>query len=225
MINKEVRLYIAVPSCRDWKVRFGSSFMGLIHNVMNIGLTDRKLTAIYLNAMAGASILSRARQLALNDAIKGGFTHLLMLDDDMTFPGNTVDRLLQHEKPFVAANYCRKVPGEPVSISFDLNGKSIDSAGKTGLEEVMFVGAGLNLIDLEAIKHISPPHFCVVWDEQRQDYWGEDMFFCNKLRSEGIPIFIDHDLSQKVGHVGDYEFRFEINEMIEEFQERMKRAA
>lgn len=217
---KKVKLFIAVPSCRDWKVPFGSSFMGVVHHIMHDQLGGR-LEGLQLYTMAGASILSRARQIALRKAYEGGFTHLLMLDDDMSFPSDTVHRLVSHNLPFVAANYCRKVPGKPISISFDLEGNSTESAGKSGLEEVQFVGAGLTLIDIEAIKHVPEPHFEVIWDENKQDYWGEDIYFCQKLRVHGVKIHIDHDLSQKVGHIGDYEYRFNVEQMITDVNSRI----
>lgn len=222
---REVRLYIAVPSCRDWKVQFGASFMGLIHNLMNPN-PDREwvLSGIHLNAMAGASILSRAREKALQEAKEKGFTHLLMLDDDMAFPADLVDRLIEHDLPFVAGNYCRKIPGAPSSISFGMDGKVIDSSGKSGLEEVQFVGAGVNLLDLTKIE-TEAPHFCVVWDESREDYWGEDMFFCNKLRGHGYQLFIDHDASQKIYHMGDYAFGFDPEQMVKDMNERIRKVA
>lgn len=199
---------------------FGSSFSGLIHRLA-LNQLGGKLKDYQLYTMTGVSILSRAREIAIRKAKEQGFTHILMLDDDMTFSPDVVDRLLSHDIPFVAANYCRKVPGEPKSISFDMNGGSVDSNGKSGLEEVSFVGAGINLIRLDDIKDIPSPLFEVRWDEQRQDYWGEDMYFCAKLRNRGIKLFIDHDVSQQVGHVGDYEYKFDIDQMVFDIKSRI----
>lgn len=216
----EVRLFIAIPSCRDWKFAFGSSFAGLIHRLA-LSQLNGQLKDFQLYTMTGVSILSRAREIAIRKARDQGFTHILMLDDDMTFPSDIVEKLLAHDLSFVAANYCRKVPGEPKSISFDMNGGSVDSKGKTGIEEVSFVGAGINLINLEAIKDIPSPLFEVRWDENRQDYWGEDMYFCGKLRGHGVKIFIDHDISQKVGHIGDYEYKFDVDQMVQDVKSRI----
>jgi len=62
------------------------------------------------------------------------------------------------------------------------------------------------LLDLNAIKSIKPPHFEIIWDEKTQEYLGEDHYFCAKLRSNGIKIYVDHDASQTVGHIGDYTY-------------------
>ena len=37
-------------------------------------------------------------------------------------------------------------------------------------------------------------------------YQGEDWAFCEACEKAGIPIFIDHDVSKLVGHVGNYEY-------------------
>lgn len=204
----DISLYIVVPSARDWKGAFGASLMGVIHHLSSVGLSKHKLVGLGMNAIQGASCLSRARQAGLGQAISSGYTHLLMLDDDMTFPADTVDRLLNHEKPVVAANYCRKLPGKPVPLCMGLDGALLESTGKTGLEEVGFVGGGVVMVDVAAIKDIPAPHFCVLWDEDRKDYWGEDLFFCDKLRNAGVQIYVDHGLSQLVRHVGDYSYGF-----------------
>lgn len=196
-----MRLCIFIPSSRDWKPLFGSSLLGMMNNIYRMNLDAVDI------AISMCSLLSQSRQMALDGAIKAGFTHLLMIDDDMTFPGDTLERLARHDLGFVGVNYKRKTAHYDGSLAFDSNGKQIDSSSKSGMEEVYFVGHGINLINLDKIKHIHAPHFCVGWDKDK-GYMGEDYFFCQKLRSSGVPIYIDHDLSKQIGHIGDYEFKF-----------------
>jgi hypothetical protein len=35
---------------------------------------------------------------------------------------------------------------------------------------------------------------------------GEDVFFCKKARELGHKIYIDHDVSHEIGHIGTFEF-------------------
>ena len=204
----EVSLYITIPSSRDWKGAFGSSLMGLTHHLATRGIAGCELVGMGMNAIQGASCLSRARQAGLKQAIDGGYTHLLMLDDDMVFPADVVDRFMAHGKQVIAANYVRKHAGHPVPLCMQLDGALLESKGKAGIEEVAFVGAGVLLIEIAAVKDIPAPHFSVLWDETRGDYWGEDLFFCNKIREHGVKIYVDHDVSLQVKHVGDYAFGF-----------------
>lgn len=203
----DVRLYISVASCRDWKPQFGASISGLFYHLMTKNL-DGRLKAFDFQAAMQASCLSSARELALRDATERGFTHWLSLDDDMAFPMDIVEKLLKHEKPVVAANYRRKLANLVHGVCCDKECKMIDSSNKTGLEEAGYVAFGAALLDLQAIKHVPEPHFEVVWCEETRSYWTEDMVFSHKLRNNGVPLFIDHDLSKEIHHIGDFSHVF-----------------
>lgn len=206
-----MKLYVAVFSVRDWKPAFGASLIGLQNYILTQATS---VTEVKFSIMSGASLISKVRQAALDQSIKEGYDHLLMLDDDMVFPPYTADMLLRHKLPFVAANYNRKVPIENAALAFDFEGKPVDSAVRFGLEKVYFVGTGVCLINLSAVKDIPKPHFEVLWSEERNSYEGEDFYFCKKLSDHGIDIYIDHDLSRHIGHVGDYEYRFRGREAV-----------
>lgn len=203
---KEIRLFVSVPSCREWKPAFGSSFVGLNCKLVSNGLKDHKLMAVYPEIAAQASCLSHARQIALNKAIEGNFSHWLSLDDDMQFPVDVVDQMLAHDKDVVTANYRRKNPHIVSGVCMGLDGEIIDSTGKSGLEQIGWMGGGMFLADIEKIKHIPRPHFEVSWCAERQDYYDQDNYFSAKLRQFGCEIWLDHDMSQSIFHVGDYHY-------------------
>lgn len=196
------KVYIAVCSCRDWKPQFGVSLCGLISHAPK----TEGLDSVFLNVLQGTSVLPRARQLAMEDAIKGGFTHILMLDDDMKFTPDLLESLLNRNAPVVGLNYARK-DGSGGTMACDLEGKPVCSKGKTGIEEIGWIGFGGILIDLEAIKPISKPYFEMRWLEERSDFMGEDFYFSMKAQSEGVQIYIDHDASAKCAHIGDFQYR------------------
>jgi hypothetical protein len=204
----EVRLLISVPSCREWKSAFGSSFVGLNVKLMHSGLRDHKLTALYPDIAAQASCLSQAREKALSKAIDGNFTHWLSLDDDMVFPCDIVDRFLARDKAVVTANYRRKSP-KVSGVCMGIDGQLVDSTGKTGLEKIGWMGGGMFLVDIENIKHIPQPRFEVVWCPELKDYYDQDQYFSAKLRQGGVDIWCDHDLSQSIKHIGDTHFEWD----------------
>jgi hypothetical protein len=49
-----------------------------------------------------------------------------------------------------------------------------------------------------------------VWDmkylPEAGTYQGEDWTFCEACEKADIPLYIDHDVSKLVGHVGNFEF-------------------
>ena len=203
---EKIRLLISVPSARDWKPQFGASLCGLVQHLSAEKLGGR-LEVVEMAAHFQASCLSTARERSLLYAEKEGFTHWLSLDDDMVFPVDSVDKLLVHNVPVAVANYRRKQE-EVLGICLDLDGQFINSSGKTGLQEVGWIGGGLNLFDINAVKVVEPPRFSVLWVKEKQAYMSEDYYFSTKLREQGIKMFCDHDLSQQVQHIGDVAYRF-----------------
>lgn len=205
---RRISLCIAVPSNRDHKPAFVLHLMALHKHLLTSGIQGVEKFDLMVKFKSRCSNLPQSRQDFLDEARKEGVTHLLFLDDDMTFPATLVDSLWKHQLPVVAANCCHKDPMGLHYTAMGLDGLPIASKGQSGLCEVAQVGTAVMLIDLEAISHVEPPHFMVEWLPDRGRYCSEDVFFCYRLRQAGIRVHIDHDLSNQVGHVGDYTYCF-----------------
>lgn len=155
-----------------------------------------------------ASLLPAGREMLLEMAIKEGYTHILWIDDDTDFSPEAVDYLLSRDVDFVAANFCRKqFPLTFTALGKD--GNTVDSANKKGIEEVHQVGLGMALMKLSCLKDIPKPRFQVLWWEKVQQYVGEDIYLCHILREKGVKMYVDHDASNVIGHVGDFAYKFE----------------
>ena len=61
------------------------------------------------------------------------------------------------------------------------------------------------LIDLSIMSRVAKPWFKVEWGDESNQY-GEDWWFCQQFEKAGIPIFVDHELSWQVGHIGQMEY-------------------
>jgi hypothetical protein len=62
------------------------------------------------------------------------------------------------------------------------------------------------LIDVEVFKQIPKPWFMLDYMPEIDDFVGEDWYFCSLLEKAGIPIYVDHDASKRVGHIGPFTF-------------------
>lgn len=195
MSTQTVNLYISIPSCRDWKVNFGASMIGLVRHLS--GKIDFEVGILH-----GSSVLPRARQLAIDHARKLGHTHILFIDDDMKFPPQIVDGMLKRDVDIVACNYVSKATGK--TTAHGLNGNPVEALH--GLQEIGWAGFGLILIRIEAIKDIPSPLFEVRWLNEKADYIGEDFYFCGKVRAHGVKIYCDHDASKLISHIGDHAY-------------------
>lgn len=195
------KVYIAICSGRDWKAPFGASVCRMVHQSAMTPDLD-----IFVNVLQGNGI-SRARQMAIADAKAGGFTHILFLDDDMKFPPSLLIDLLAHNLPIMSINYARKEIGSKLGLTHGIDGAPVFSRDKTGIEEVGWVGFGGILIQLDKLDGLEDPFFEQRWLPERKDFLTEDSYFCMKVRTHGLTIHIDHDLSNKCAHIGDFAYR------------------
>jgi hypothetical protein len=166
--------------------------------------------AISLKIMQGTIIQNQRADLCL-DAMREGCSHILFIDSDMTFPQDMVQRLLKHDVDIVAANCARRrMPTGPTAQNYDENGVRqlvYTMPDSTGLEEVGSIGTGIMLIKKEVFQNMSEPWFDMPWQTGKRGYMGEDVFFCKKAQELGFKVYIDHDVSKEIGHIGTFEFK------------------
>lgn len=155
-----------------------------------------------LFAVSQGTILPNLRCEAARMTVKQNLSHLLFLDSDMRFPPDTLDKLLQRERPIVAVNCKDRQHNQWTARR---NGR-ICSNGRTGVEAVNTVGCAVMLIAASVFKALPEPWFSTPWDEKTGKHTGEDVYFCNLARQHGFDIWIDHDLSQHVRHAATVEF-------------------
>lgn len=162
--------------------------------------------------MGKSSILPLGRHRLVEDALAADCTHILWLDSDMRFPKHTLHRLLAHQQPLIGCNYSTRVmPVRPVTFQNDedADARIFTEADAEGVESVASTGLGVMLIDLDVYRQIPAPWFMVGWNAEAGSYEGEDVYFMRKVRNAGLPVLIDHGLSQDIGHIGEWEFRHE----------------
>lgn len=205
MKYESVNVAVCVPSGDLWMADFGKS-LALMFSRFGV----EKCKGVHYQQIGllngQGSMLSQQRELMVKKVLQNNYTHILFLDSDMTFPMDLPQRMLAHRKEFVAANcVTRKKPILP--IAHDMAAKRISSKNLTGLQEVDRVGLAVAMIEVQAIKRISgPPLFLMDWIPALGVYCGEDVYFCQKLREVGVKLYVDHDVSKKIGHLGYREY-------------------
>jgi hypothetical protein len=176
--------------------------------------------ALHLYTSQGTLIADQRQSLVL-EALKVNADYMLHLDTDMRFPKDIVDRFHAHDKDVVAANYStRRLPCKPVAFG-DATCRNLvyTKADSTGLEEVYAIGMGAMLERASVYKKLGLPFFSIGYSQAAQDFFGEDVFHAHKLREAGVKIYVDHDVSKEVKHIGNFEFS---NEHAEAHQEIVK---
>lgn len=208
---KRLKVAVGIPTRGMWVDKFGMSLLGLLTYFHNNPVVGYKKQEIHVLNIRG-SILPNQRVDIFKKALEIEATHVLFLDDDQVFPAQTLHRMLSHKKEIVAANIAvKQYPSNPTARAFNPNDPArgtpvFTDEGSTGLEEVWRVGTGIMLIDIRVIQRTGLNVFNMAWQEEHQKYRGEDWDFCEAFQKHGYSVFVDHDLSARVGHVGPFEY-------------------
>jgi hypothetical protein len=161
----------------------------------------------------GRLFTSFAREKLAENAIKQGYDFLLMMDNDMLYPINFVEAMLEdmekHPEIDVLAPlaFLRNPPHYPVMYSVtegydgDLNqdyfiNKFVKNYPRDKLVECDAVGFGAVLIKTSLLKKMKSPYFFSTSGV------GEDIWFCHKAKKEAnARVFMDTRI--KLAHLGN----------------------
>lgn len=155
--------------------------------------------------------IAEGRNYCTIQALKNGCSHILFVDDDMTFPEDTIERLLSHGKEIVGVySYSRALPLSPTVAFLDDEGNYLpqDKIAFIKKPENLFkcysIGMGVALIDTKIFDVIEKPWFSWEVHESGKILVGEDAWLCKQARSKGIDIYCDPTLP--IGHLGEYSY-------------------
>ena len=145
------------------------------------------------------------REWFLEAALKQGATDLLWLDTDMSFPREAAVLLAMHDLAVVGCNYTVRQPSGLFTAHKD-GARVVTTAQSTGLEAVDALGLGLVLMRADVVADLPRPWFRHGLNAAGGDI-GEDIVFCRALRQAGHTVYLDHDLSKELGHIGQHTYR------------------
>lgn len=156
-------------------------------------------------------VLSANRENHAEEFLKTPCTHLCFIDADMGFEPEVLHILASRKVPYVGVNYSMKKKANPEFTAMRLDGKCRLWTGEdsTGLEDANFTGFGLALIERRVIEAIPRPRFLIGYNTAVNVYTTEDAPFCHKVRDAGFPVYVDHDASKLVWHMGRKAYRWQ----------------
>lgn len=189
--NALPKVALCFPSGDRVHADFALSLSGLC-------LYMRGLDIVVVNPKS--SIVAVARNNGVERAQKHQAGYLLFLDSDMTFPPNTLARLLGHGKDIVGALYTKRLP------PYEILGTPLPGAKATenGLAEMQRIPTGCLLISMRVFDKLERPYFHFGINETTRNLLGEDYAFCDDARAAGFSIWADMNLSREIGHIGEH---------------------
>lgn len=218
--KKPIKVLIAVPSGTHWLADFGMCLLKAIMRYLHEPLNGQKIHDCQVVNIKG-SLLPTSRLNAVKAAKETGATHLLFIDTDHVFPTDLMHRLLEHNKDVVSVNCATKsIPANTTARLYnpvDPQGTVVYSKPDTkpNLQQVWRVGTGVMLITVKALKKIPHDCFAVKYMEDRDVYQGEDWTMCEAFEKAGVPIYIDHQLSREIGHLGIFDYGHDLTGLNE----------
>jgi hypothetical protein len=225
---RELSVMFGIPSNGLWLAGFGMCALNMFGYFMRVKVPGYTSQQIIPHHVQG-TILPRSRYRMVKSAMEQKCTHLLFIDTDQKFPRDTVHRLLAHKVGVVAANVATKtIPAMPTARYAPKLGDVpygtpvyTDPTSK-GLERVWRVGTGVMLIDLDVFRRTGLHIFDIPWREEVHDYQGEDWSMVEAFEKVGEPIWIDHDLSKEVVHVGYMDYTHDLVGEVVRSEDRRK---
>jgi len=130
-------------------------------------------------------------------AVKKGCDYIFMVDDDMIYPEDTLERLLEANKDIIGGVAYTKYEKQELVVEY------LDEK-KEGLFKAKAVGGGVLLIKCDVFKKIPQPWYGYKWTEHGAISMSNDWFFCEKARKAGFDIWCDTRIL--AGHIGLFKF-------------------
>lgn len=153
---------------------------------------------------------ARARNNIARQALDGGFDYVLMVDSDMIVPPDIVDKFLEWPVPAVVGVCPRKNTKIHETELFKFTERNYSDRFKyeeltTDRMQIKGSGFACGMIDVELFRKLPFPWFkYVVY--QDGSVLSEDLYFCELLRQNNIPIVADTRV--RCGHMARY-FQYE----------------
>lgn len=144
-------------------------------------------------------------------------THLMMVDDDMTFPPETLETMLNHDKDVIITNAYRKVPPfAPIAQVWDVKEERFKivhfDPAEGQLYRISTGGTGIVLFNMEVFNTMPFPWFDFMYADddpknpspeaiEGKVLVGEDLNFFMRMKSFGLKLYCDFSI--EIGHIGD----------------------
>ena len=182
---------IAIPSNRGINP---STFQCILELIANSG---DKHDLQLISPEHGYSICENRNYIGVQ-ALNNKSDYLLMIDDDMDFEPDLLDRMIANDKDICGVAFHPRCETEDM--------KTLDETHHANLKdnklfESKAVGTGIILIRTEILNKIKRPWFKFEYHNTGMCKLGEDWFFSKVAKEAGFKVWLDPTI--KVGHWGE----------------------
>jgi hypothetical protein len=199
-------------------------FGGYIVRECDLALQALEKRGYQVWRVPGYSQIDVGRSQMATDALAQGFEELIWIDSDVVFDPNDIERLREHQVPFVCGIYPKKGQRE-FACNYLPGTTEVIFGNAGGLTELRYVGFGFNYTHRSVYETVQKqlklpdcnkefgstlvPYFMPMVANEATNPWylGEDYAFCERVRQCGIKIYADTRV--RLWHVGTYKYGWE----------------
>jgi GT2 family glycosyltransferase len=136
-----------------------------------------------------------SRNILRKYALENNYDYFLSLEQDVVPPEDIIQRLLSHNKKAITGVIFSKFKGEILPLLWKENGESLEFFQNSELEperleKIRTCGLACILIHKEILKKIE-------FRYEKDKNCFDDMFLCNDLKENNIPLYVDTGLKCK----------------------------
>lgn len=228
MKKQPIHVCIAMPAYTGQV--FASTMTALVADVVQLG---QRGVLVSMNLKTGNADIADCRAMIVAEFLANkAFTHLVMIDSDVTWAPGSLPRLLGHDVDFVCGMYPKR--SDPITFDFrsehDKGRDATFDLDENGLMEVWGVPAGFICMKRRMLEKMAAAYenlaFTVdqkispcgkAWDlfdayRLEGTKLGEDYAFCQRWRDIGGKVLIDPAIM--MGHLGYKLFAGQLGQCI-----------
>ena len=187
--SKIVKLGILLPLYGAVAPNFFINFLNRLHDLYYNGRGYE--VKIYMKI---STVIDRARNELVRDAIEDGCDYILFIDSDILMPKGAIDKLIDMNVDIASGLYFAKAkPYLPVArVIKNTKHFYLEEFEYHTIIDVAGVGMGLCLIKSDVFKNpkITYPYFKFEWKNDENGIYevAEDLYFCDQAREAGYSI-------------------------------------
>lgn len=153
----------------------------------------------------GYTIAENRNYIAVQ-AVNNKSDYVLMVDDDMTFEPDLLDKLIANDKDICGVAYHPRCETGQIIKYLDethiVKLEETDDPKYKTVFECHATGTGIILIKCDVFLKVERPWFMFEYFDTGQVSKGEDWWFCEKAKKYGIKTYADPRI--KCGHLGEH---------------------
>ena len=143
-------------------------------------------------------ILPEVRHRLIGDALAWEATHCLMLSPELTFPEDSLQRMLNRGRGTLGVNFLKDYSAKQFAAYREGNNTVIPDPLGPETEEVDGVALGMVLFNMPIFDVLDIPFFEHKQIGKTPGFTEDHIHFWNSCKEHKIPCVIDHKLSQEV---------------------------